>query len=171
MLEKMSSFNTATQAGPNIYFIQLSTFRRPLLIFGFLIGLSVYLNRSAWQDLSLWEYCAFSTLPIALLALFLCRKRMYIQFDDNRLMVHYINGKERHYAWTDITKVGIVSFKRPIPTVVLRLRDDSPALTAQNKVYRAMSGYDVALPAFLAPAKELSGRIEQIRLSKGAPIS
>ncbi len=165
----MLSLNSPTQFGPNILFPQLSTFRRPLFIFGFLICLSVYLNRTAWQHLSLWEYCAFAALPLVLLFLFLCRKRMYIKFDDDRLTVHYINGNERHYAWTDITKVGIVSFKRPMPTVVLRLRDDSRSITAQNKVYRAMTGYDVSLPAFLAPAKQLAERIEQTRLNKGAP--
>jgi len=169
--KKMSSMPQTYRSDADIFFIQISTFRRPLLILGALICLSVYVNRAAWEHLTTWQYLAFAALPVTMLALFLLRKRMFIKFGDDRLTVHYFNGTERSYDWRDITKVGIVSFKRPMPSVVLRLRDDSTSLTAQSKIYRAVSGYDVVLPAFCAPAKYLYARIEQTRLSKGAPIS
>ena len=153
-----------------VLYFRVSTFLRPLVILGVLICLSVYLNRAEWSHLDVWQYCALGALPIVVVVMFLLRKRMFIKFEDEGLTVHYANGSDRRYAWRDITRVGIVSFKRPVPTVALRLRDDSTSLTAPNKVYRAMTGYDVALPAFFAPAKYLSARIEQERLRKGAPI-
>jgi hypothetical protein len=131
----------------------------------------LYFNRSSWEHLNAWEYLAFGCLPAVVLTLFLLRKRMFLKFDDEGLTLHYITGTERKYAWFDITKVGVVSFKRPMPAVVLRLRDDSPSLSKQTKLYRAVTGYDVSLPPFFGPAQPLAGRIEEIRLSKGAPIS
>jgi hypothetical protein len=166
----MSSSISGNHSKTDILYFTLSTFIRPLAIFAVLICLSLYFNRASWEHLETWQYCVFATLPVTLLALYLFRKRMFIKLDDDSLTVHYVTGSERRYAWRDITKVGIVSFKRPMPSVVLKLRDDSPSLTMQNKAYRAVTGYDVVLPAFLAPAKRLAARIEEERLRKGAPV-
>lgn len=153
-----------------ILYFQISSFQRPLIVFGILLGLSLYFNRASWEHLNAWEYLALGSLPIFLLVVFMLRGRMFLRFGDQYLTVHYITGTERNYAWTDMEKVGIVSFKRPAPSVALRLRDDSPSLSKQTKIYRAVTGYDVSIPPFFGPAKTLAARMEQIRLSKGAPI-
>jgi hypothetical protein len=95
---------------------------------------------------------------------------MFIRIDDESLTIHYVTGSERKYALRDITKVSIVSFRRPMPSVVLRLRDDASGLTAQNKAYRAVRGYDVMIPPYFGPAKNLAARIEEARVRKGAPV-
>jgi hypothetical protein len=96
---------------------------------------------------------------------------MFIRIDDDSVTVQYITGTQRQFALREITKVGIVSFKRPMPSVVLRLRDDSPSLNMKTKAYRAVTGYDAVLPPYMASAKSLAARIEDARLRKGAPIS
>ena len=166
----MADLGSAKRTEPEVVFLQLSGFLRPVLILGALICLSLYFNRASWEHLNGWEYLGFGLLPVTFLVLFLLRKRMFLKLDDEGLTVHYVTGTERKFAWTDITKVGIVSFKRPTPSVVLRLRDDSPALSTQTRIYRAATGYDVTLSPFFGPAKTLAARIEEIRLNKGAPV-
>lgn len=167
MSQSVSASNTSI---PETLYLQLSTFIRPIAILSVLIAISIYVNREAWLHLNAWEYCAFAAFPLVILVLFLLRKHTFIRLDNDFVTVHYVTGTEHRFALREITKVGVVSFKRPMPSVVLRLRDDSNSLNMKTKAYRAVSGYDVILPPFMASAKYLASRIEEARLRKGAPV-